>query len=130
MIGILVCGHGKFASGIYDAVNLLAGRPQQFEYVDFLQEDSVDDLEEKLKKSLDNLKNSDGIIIFTDLIGGATYKCALNLAKKYDDNKVIVISGTNLAMLIETTMSRVLVKDVDDLSEMAINIGKDQIVKV
>ncbi len=126
MIGIIVTGHGGFAKGMSDAVNLLTGPPVNYESVDFLQEHSSDDLELNLKNAIVRLKDCKGIIIFTDLAGGVPYKCATSLSKK-SEQKIVVISGTNLGMLTEVTMSRNLIFDVNDLSEMVIGIGKDQI---
>ena len=36
MIGILVTGHGNFATGISSSVKLIAGMPEKYEMVDFL----------------------------------------------------------------------------------------------
>ena len=35
MIGILVTGHGRFATGLKAAVELIAGASDKFRYVDF-----------------------------------------------------------------------------------------------
>ncbi|MBR3349324.1 MAG: PTS fructose transporter subunit IIA, partial [Solobacterium sp.] len=37
MIGVIVTGHGKFASGMESALKLLAGKPEKFTSVDFRQ---------------------------------------------------------------------------------------------
>ena len=49
MIGLIVTGHGSYASGMLCAVELLAGKPEHFEAVDFTLENSTDDLEFHLK---------------------------------------------------------------------------------
>ena len=49
MIGLIVTGYGSFASGMLSAVELLAGKPEHFEAVDFTLENSTDDLEFHLK---------------------------------------------------------------------------------
>lgn len=45
MIGIVVTGHGHFASGLTSSVELIGGKPEHYHAVDFVQEDSTDDLE-------------------------------------------------------------------------------------
>ena len=37
MIGIIVAGHGNFASGITSMLELVVGKPENYEYIDFLQ---------------------------------------------------------------------------------------------
>lgn len=128
MIGIIVTGHGNFGTGVSSSVKLIAGKPECYEAVDFVQEDSVEDLERKLVDAVDKLKECDGIIIFTDLVGGSPFKTSVEVSMKSDAN-IIVLGGTNLGMLIETSMARGFMEDVDALADMAINTGKDQIIK-
>ena len=53
MTGIIVTGHGSFASGITSGLKLLAGQPQNYEAVDFLPEDSVESMAEKLSEAVE-----------------------------------------------------------------------------
>ena len=131
MIGIIVCGHGGFASGMTSALKLIAGMPEKFEYVDFVQEDSTADLEMHLKKAIGNLKMcEEGILIFTDVYSGSPYKISVDLSSKLKDMpRVIVLSGTNLGMLAETSMSRAMVKDLRTLADMAVAVGKQHAMR-
>ena len=45
MIGIIVAGHGNFASGITSMLELVVGKPENYEYIDFLQGESQEALE-------------------------------------------------------------------------------------
>ena len=60
MIGMIIMGHGGFASGLESAVRILAGIPEKFIAVDYRQEDSADDLEVNLKKAVRTLGNEIG----------------------------------------------------------------------
>lgn len=68
MVGMIVTGHGSFATGITSGLRLLAGEPENYEAVDFTPEDSVDTLTEKLTAALERLAGCDGIVIFADMI--------------------------------------------------------------
>ncbi len=46
MIGLIVTGHGNFATGITSSLRLIAGEPHDYQAVDFLPEDSIDLLTE------------------------------------------------------------------------------------
>ena len=126
MIGLIVTGHGNFASGISTSVNLIVGKQMYYESVDFLIDYSIEDLERELTKAMDNLKDCDGIIVMSDLGGGSPFKTSAMIGRNYKD--VRVIGGCNLPMLLETIMERRLENDLDALAEVAVNAGKAQVV--
>jgi PTS system N-acetylgalactosamine-specific IIA component len=131
MIGIIVTGHGNFATGITSSVKLIAGMPENYQAVDFVQEDSVDDLIKHLTNAIEALKDcKEGILVFSDLVGGSPFKTSVELAQKLKDQyHIVVLSGTNLGMLIESSMARGYMEDLDALADMAVNTGKDQAMK-
>lgn len=129
MIGLLVTGHGNFASGLTSSVNLIAGEQESYQYVDFLPEYSVEDLARELTKAMDALKDCEGILVLSDLAGGSPFKTAVEIG--FPRGNVAVIGGSNLPMLVEMTMTRKFMTDIDvfALADMALNTGKDQIVR-
>ena len=127
MIGLIVTGHGNFATGLTSSLKLIAGDPQNYVAVDFPQEYSVEDLERELTKALDSLKDCDGISVLSDLGGGSPFKTAVMVG--YPRGNVEVLAGTNLPMLIEVNMGRSFIEDLGALTEMAMNTGKDQVVR-
>ncbi|MCH3961886.1 MAG: PTS fructose transporter subunit IIA [Solobacterium sp.] len=130
MIGIVVAGHGTFASGMKDAVTLLAGKPEYFEAVDFALENSTDDLEFHLKDVIESMKGCDGILICTDVLGGSPFKEAAELSEELADKfDIRILCGTNLGMLIQADSARGYVNDVDMLADLTEEEGKKQIVK-
>ena len=48
MIGLIVTGHGHFATGLTTSLNLIAGDAKEYVAVDFEATDSTDDLAKKL----------------------------------------------------------------------------------
>ena len=71
MIGLIVTGHANFGSGMTSSVNLIAGEQEAYRYVDFLPTYGTEELTEEIAKAMDELKDCEGIIIFTDLMGGS-----------------------------------------------------------
>ena len=69
MIGIIVAGHGNFASGITSMLELVVGKPENYEYINFLQGESQEALEDDFREKLDNLKDCEKIVIMTDITG-------------------------------------------------------------
>jgi len=130
MIGIIVSGHANFASGITSSLELIAGKQENYEVVNFSEGDSSEDLTRHLKNAITSLENCDKFIIFTDLMGGSPFKLAVELKYELADTKEIeVISGTNLGMIIETTMMAKFNDDLDSLINTALNTGKTQVYK-
>lgn len=127
MIGLIVTGHGSFASGLTSSLKLIAGEPKNYVAVDFLESYSVEDLERELNKAFDELKDCEGILVLSDLGGGSPFKTAVMTG--YPKGNVEVIAGSNLPMLIEVNMGRQFIEDLNTLTEMAVNTGKDQVVR-
>jgi N-acetylgalactosamine PTS system EIIA component len=127
MIGLIVTGHGRFASGLTTSLNLIAGEPKNYAAVDFELSDSTDDLAKKLTEAMDSLSDCEAIIVLSDLIGGSPFKTAVELG--YPKGNVEVVAGTNLGMLVEINLTRTFSDDVKALAESAVNVGKDQVVR-
>ena len=128
MIGILVTGHGNFATGLTSSVKLIAGLPQNYEAVDFLESYGVEELAEKLSEAMDRLSGCEGILVFSDLAGGSPFKTAVEVGMT-KGKRVEVLAGTNLGMIIELSMARGFIEDMDTLVNMALETGKSQVVK-
>lgn len=127
MIGLIVAGHGNFATGLTSSLKLIAGEPENYVAVDFPEEFSVDDLERELVKALDSLKDCAGVLVLTDLGGGSPFKTAVMAG--FPRGNVEVVAGTNLPMLIEVNMARQFIEELDSLTNMALSTGKDQVLR-
>lgn len=127
MIGLIVTGHANFGSGMTSSVNLIAGEQEAYRYVDFLPTYGTEELTEEIAKAMDELKDCEGIIIFTDLMGGSPFNVAASLG--YGKENVRIVAGTNLPMLVEIVMSRKFMDDLDGLVESVLETGKEQVTK-
>lgn len=127
MIGLIVTGHGNFGTGLTSALNLIAGEQENYTAIDFVQEWGVDELRAALTKAMDDMKDCDGILVLSDLPGGSPFKTAVEVG--FPRGNVQVIAGTNLPMLVEISMARKFIEELDTLVNMALNTGKDQVVR-
>lgn len=127
MIGLIVTGHGHFATGLTTSLNLIAGEPKNYAAVDFEETDSVETLEKKLIAAMDSLKDCDSIIVLSDLAGGSPFKTSVEIG--FPKGNVEVIAGTNLGMLVEINLTRTFMDDVKALAQSAVNVGKDQVIR-
>ena len=128
MIGLIISGHGNFASGLHTSLKLIAGEPCNIEYVDFEETDSIEDLRKKYYTSLKNLNNCNSILALSDLAGGSPFKTLVEV-KTEIEKSMEVVGGTNLPMLLEISMTKDIIDDLHSLSESAIEVGKSGVVK-
>lgn len=127
MIGLIVTGHGNFATGLTSSLKLIAGDPKDYAAVDFEATDSTDDLAKKLTEAMDSLSNCEGIIVLSDLAGGSPFKTSVEVG--FPRGNVEVVAGTNLGMLVEINLTRTFSDNVKDLANSAVNVGKDQVIR-
>lgn len=128
MVGLLVTGHGHFATGLGSAFELIAGTAENIVFVDFEADHSTEILTDNLNKALDQLKNCDGVLILADLAGGSPFKTAVECKVARQEQPIEVIAGTNLAMLIEGFVIMESHKSPLDMSNALIPVGKDGVV--
>lgn len=127
MIGLVVTGHANFGTGITSSVNLIAGEQEAYKAVDFLPTYSTEDLTREITKALDELKDCEGVIIFTDLMGGTPFNVSAQLGHGKDN--IRIVAGTNLPMLVEIVMSRKFMDNLDELVDSVLETGKEQVTK-
>ena len=128
MVGMIVTGHGSFATGVTSGLRLLAGESENYEAVDFLPEDSVISLTEKLKAAAERLSGCSGILIFADLTGGSPFNVSIRM--KLEGNGALeVIGGANLPSVLQGYMARMAEDDVSVLAMDVLAAGKEAMVR-
>lgn len=128
MIGIIISGHGNFATGLRSSLNLIAGNPANVEYIDFVESDTIETLREKYMNAISNLSNCSEILGLADLTGGSPFKTLVEL-KTEIEKPLEVIGGTNLPMILEITMAKDFIEDLSTLATTALEVGKTGIVR-
>ncbi|MBE4620363.1 PTS galactosamine/N-acetylgalactosamine transporter subunit IIA [Vibrio navarrensis] len=120
MIGIVVSGHINFATGMQSAFHAIAGEQDQFEFVDFLESMSTDDLEDELRKAAQAVNTGDGVLFLCDVLGGSPCNRAMNIM--LDTPNIEIVAGVNLAMIANSAFERDG-SNLDDLVETLLEIG-------
>ena len=121
MIGCILTGHGTFANGLADALSMIAGDQDYFIPVPFIEAGAASYPETLASTISDLLDQTDGVLIFCDLLGGTPFNQAMMLSQNY--NNVEVVTGTNLPMLLETLSLRLVSTTLTDLLQTALESG-------
>ena len=128
MIGLLVTGHGHFADGVHTSANMIAGENEYVRYINFEEGMSTEQLAEKLNAAYDELRSCDGVVALSDLPGGSPFKTAVECKFARPDQKIEVIAGTNLPMLVTAVSMLDTEDDPRAFADELIETAKDCIV--
>ncbi len=126
MVGVVIVTHGNLAKELITAVNFVVSSQTslKMEPVSLDPTQDFESLKEKIKKAIDKVDDGGGILIVTDMFGGTPSNVGLTFL---EDNKIEVISGANLPMLLKlaTLSDNHSLKEIVKRAESA---GKDNII--
>lgn len=128
MTGIVVTGHGHFAEGIMSAVRLVAGAPEQIREVNFEAEEGIEDLKSHMVQAISELE-SENVLVLVDVMGGSPFNVASQLLVEGTGKNLKVVTGTNLAAVLQAVFLRESVS-FEELAAEAVQAGKEGLVDV
>lgn len=117
MYKLVVVGHGNFPSGVLSAVSLLVGKNENILSFDLDENETHEGFEKKLKELLDN---NDKVVVLADLTGGAPHQIAARLVLESRKMNQYIISGINLALVVDLAMKCCFGEVSDDEMQGAI----------
>ncbi len=127
MVGIILVGHGNFATGLSSAARLVFGELEKFQAIDFTEDVTPDQLAERIEVKIKEYSIDDGVLILSDIAGGTPFKTSSLISLKYDNVKVL--AGINLPLLLESLSERDGYIDLDDAMNCLVKTGKEEIRK-
>lgn len=104
MLGIIICGHGGFASGLERAMLQILGEQEAVIAIDFPESSTTALLQAQCEAALAEVDKGDGVVFLTDLLGGTPFRVASTLSLHQTEREVI--TGTNLQLLLEMALER------------------------
>ena len=129
MIGLVVTGHGLFAEGMHSSAKMIAGENDHIKYVCFKEDMGTTELAADLNAAYDALSDCDGIIVLSDLPGGSPFRTAVETAMTHADKQIVVLSGSNLPMIITAATMLDFETDADAMANELLMEGKDSVVR-
>ncbi len=128
MVGLLITGHGNFGSGIYSALEVIAGQCENVRFADFEKDRSVANYQQELNSILDEMiEMGQEVLVLADLLGGTPFKSAVRYGMKR--GHIQVVSGANLSMTLEVEMARKSMTDLEQLASYTIEMGRQSITR-
>jgi mannose/fructose/sorbose-specific phosphotransferase system IIA component len=125
MIGIILCCHGDMAEGVKSAAELIIGPQENFVSLGIHLGEGMDALKKQLKSAI-RKAGKEGVLILTDIPGGTPF----NVSAMMIGDRVKMISGFNLPMVIKLLMDRHGKTGLDHLVEGAARYGAEHVLDV
>lgn len=123
MIGGIIVSHGKLAEELLNALTIILGEAPNIEAISIGWYDDVEDSKKKINQSLRKVDQKNGVVVFTDMFGGTPSNLSFSFLK---DNKVEIITGVNLPMLIKF-VSLQRRNNLRDVAKKVVEQGKKNI---
>ena len=107
MQGIVITSHGEMAQGILNTSKLFFGEQKQLVATCLKADDNPDSFVDKLKAAIKEVDTGDGVIVFCDMLFGSPCNCMARIVgENLEDDKIQVITGVNLAMILQVLSLR------------------------
>jgi mannose PTS system EIIA component len=104
MLGLVVATHGRLAEEMLRTAEAIVGKLEQCEAVSLgAGATSMEDARTHLAEAIARLDTGDGVLVLTDMFGGTPANLALTFL---DGEKVEVVTGVNLPMLLKLATAR------------------------
>ena len=102
VIGIIAVSHCRLAEEMIRVAELIVGPLRACKAISFRPEQSVEEMTEELRETVELVDEGKGVLILTDLFGGTPANISLALLGP----NVEVVCGMNLPMLIKLASCR------------------------
>ncbi len=123
-VGLLIITHGDIGQSLLDtAVAVLGTCPLQTRTLSVPMASDTEAVEAEARRHVAELDRGDGVLVLTDLFGSTPS----NIACRLRADKVAVVAGTNLPMLVRVLNYPEL--DLPSLVEKAVSGGQDGVVR-
>jgi PTS system mannose-specific IIA component len=103
MIGLVIVTHGALATELKRATEHVVGPQEALETICIGPDDDMERRREDIRKAVAAVDTGRGVILLTDMFGGTPSNLAISMLR---ENKVEVLAGVNLPMLIKLAEAR------------------------
>ncbi len=113
-IKILLATHGQLGAEFISAAVDIMGRGEDICFFGITRTMTADEIRAEFTEKLTRMLKDSAVIILTDMPGGTPANMALAFL---DNDRVEVITGVNLPMLLTALHRRAYVKDIKELAD-------------
>ena len=119
MIGLVIVGHGDYPEALLSAAESVLSGATQMKALSLRPDADPAGFTEKIEKAVMEVDAGEGVIIMTDMMGGAPTNAALAML---NHPGVEVVTGVNLPMLLK--LSFIKGKTVSEAARFLVEYGR------
>ena len=119
MIGLVIVGHGDYPDALLSAAESVLSGATQMKALSLRTDADPAGFTEKIEKAVMEVDAGEGVIIMTDMMGGAPTNAALAML---NHPGVEVVTGVNLPMLLK--LSFIKGKTVSEAARFLVEYGR------
>jgi PTS system mannose-specific IIA component len=123
MVGLVVATHGKLAEELLRTAEGVCGALEQCRAVSVGASAAMDQARGELADAIRAVDSGDGVLVLTDMFGGSP----ANLALTFLDEKIEVVTGVNLPMLVKLSTCRSEGTALRETAQMLAGYGQKNI---
>lgn len=116
MIGLVIVTHGRLGAELIATAELILGRIERTLSVSIDGQISPESMRAEIEQAIKTVNEGQGVMVLTDMFGGTPSNLSLSFLSS---DKVEVLTGVNLPMIIKTIQTREDLK----LSDLAQTVG-------
>ncbi len=123
MVGLVVAAHGLLAEELLRTASGIVGPLEKCEALSIAAGSSMDEARDRLGQAIGRVDDGQGVLILTDMFGGTP----ANLALTFLDDRIEVVTGVNLPMILKLATGRAEDLAVRPLAELVTGYGQKNI---
>ena len=124
---IVVIGHGGYAEGVRQNLEMIGGVPEHMYFVDLRKEDDLADLETRIRLLLSDF-GEDEVLFACDLLGASPFRVAAMQCAEHS-GKYYAVAGLNTMALLEISMNLESDTTIMELADLAVETTKAAVAR-
>lgn len=122
---VIVMGHGGYAEGVKQNLDMIVGQSEHMYFIDLTKEEDLAALENKVNHLLEGF-NGDEVLFVCDLLGASPFRVAATICAS-NPGKYYTVAGLNSMALLELSMENDL--SVEEMANRAIETTKAAVAR-
>jgi len=123
MVGLVVATHGQLAEELIRTASGIVGPLDRCEALSISAASSMEESRERLHRAIERVDDGEGVLILTDMFGGTP----ANLALTFLEDRIEVVTGVNLPMLLKIATGRAERLALRPMAELVSGYGQKNI---
>ncbi|MGB4658770.1 MAG: hypothetical protein WBI07_06310 [Mobilitalea sp.] len=127
MIRVVVMGHGGYAEGVKQNMEMVSGLSDSMYFIDLTKEDDLASLKTKVDLLLEEF-GEDEVLFACDLLGASPFRVAAEICVNHP-GKYYTVAGLNMMALLELTMIEDSGLSINEIVDRSIDTTKSSVVR-